>query len=196
LIAGAASPVERRVEVNACKGFNMTDTTVRLPLDWRIETTAVPERGLKGTRTATEEERAALAKALDLVSCDALEASYQISPAAGGGYRLEGGIDAAVTQACIITLEPVAGRVAESFGVEFRRDAESEAPAGDIDILSSADVEPLIDDRIDVGRIVYEALSAGLDPYPRKEGAEFEWSDAKQAEGKANPFAVLKKLKD
>ncbi len=51
-------------------------------------------------------------------------------------------------------------------------------------------------DRIDVGRIVYETLSAGLDPYPRKEGAEFDWADPKTGVAdSANPFAVLKKLK-
>ncbi len=56
-------------------------------------------------------------------------------------------------------------------------------------------MEPLEHDRIDIGRIVYEALSAGLDPYPRKEGAGFEWTDPKAAEGAGKPFAVLKKLR-
>jgi uncharacterized metal-binding protein YceD (DUF177 family) len=173
----------------------MTEETAQTPLDWTVETTAVPERGLKGSRKATEAERGALATALGLISCDGLEATYQISPAAGGGYRLEGGIDAAVTQACVISLEPVAGRVAESFSVEFRPDTEPEVDQ-EIEILSAPEVEPLEHDRIDIGRIVYEALSAGLDPYPRKEGAGFEWTDPKAAEGAGNPFAVLKKLKD
>jgi hypothetical protein len=49
-----------------------------------------------------------------------------------------------------------------------------------------------------VGRIVYETVSAALDPYPRKSGAEFTWSDPREAEAaaRANPFALLKKLKD
>lgn len=174
----------------------MIDIVQPLPLDWSIDVTDVPERGLKGSRRATEAERAALAKVLDLVSCEALEVTYSITPLAAG-YRLEGGIDAAVNQACVITLEPVAGRVAESFSVDFSRDSGGSADdRGDIEILSGADVEPLRNDRIELGRIVYEALSAGLDPYPRTEGAEFEWSDAGQAGSENNPFAVLQKLKD
>ena len=35
----------------------------------------------------------------------------------------------------------------------------------------------LIDGIIPVGRIVFETISAGLDPYPRKPGAEFTWAD-------------------
>jgi uncharacterized metal-binding protein YceD (DUF177 family) len=177
-------------------GRAMTDILEPLPLDWSIDVTEVPERGLKGSRKATESERAALANVLDLISCEALDVTYSITPLAEG-YRLEGGIDAAVIQACVITLEPVAGRVAESFSVDFSRDSGGAAEdREDIEILSGADVEPLRNDRIELGRIVYEALSAGLDPYPRKEGAEFEWSDAKQAGSESNPFAVLQKLKD
>jgi uncharacterized metal-binding protein YceD (DUF177 family) len=174
----------------------MMDHTAPLPLDWTIETTAVPERGLKGSRTATEAERAALAGALDLMSCEALEATYLIRPADGGGFRLEGGIDAAVTQACVVSLQPVAGRVAESFSVEFRRDVADEPVEDEAEILSAPEVEPIKNDRIDVGRIVYEALAAGLDHYPRKEDADFEWTDPKLAEGAGSPFAVLKTLKD
>jgi uncharacterized metal-binding protein YceD (DUF177 family) len=174
----------------------MTDIIEALPLDWTIAACDIPERGLKGTRTATDAERAGVANALDLLSCEALEVTYAIT-ARDGGYRLEGGIDAAVIQACVITLEPVAGRIAESFSVDFRREEATTAGDGsDIEILSGSDVEPLVSDRIELGRIVYEALSAGLDPYPRKPGAEFDWSDPKQAETGSNPFAVLKKLKD
>ena len=174
----------------------MTEPAGPLPLDWWHAATDIPERGLKNSRTATEAERVAFAKALDILSCEALEATYQIMPAAGGGYRLEGGIDAAVTQACVVTLEPVAGRVADSFSVEFRHEVDDSVSEYEVEILSMAEVEPIENDRIDVGRIVYETLSAGLDPYPRKEDAEFGWTDPKAAEAPANPFAVLKKLKD
>ncbi|HEX5667028.1 MAG TPA: DUF177 domain-containing protein [Hyphomicrobium sp.] len=174
----------------------MTELAGPLPLDWSHETTEIPERALKRSRTATEPERLALSKALDILSCDALEATYQITPIAGGGYRLEGGIDAAVTQACVVSLEPVVGRVAESFSVEFQREVQEDVADGEAQILAAAEVEPIENDRIDVGRIVYETLSAGLDPYPRKGEVAFGWTDPKAADSSANPFAVLKKLKD
>lgn len=174
----------------------MTELAGPLPLDWSHEITEIPERALKRSRTASDSERIALSRALDLLSCDALEATYQITLVAGGGYRLEGGIDAAVTQACVVSLEPVAGRIAESFSVEFQREVQEDVATGDVPILAAVEVEPLENERIDVGRIVYETLSAGLDPYPRKDGVAFGWTDTKAAEGAANPFAVLKKLKD
>ena len=51
---------------------------------------------------------------------------------------------------------------------------------------------------IDVGRVVFETLSAALDPYPRKNGASLEWQDPESAEGvgASGPFGALKKLKD
>jgi len=174
----------------------MIDPTAPLPLDWTIETTAVPDRGLKGSRSASEAERTALAEALGIMSCDALEATYQIRALGEGAFRLEGGIDAAVTQACVISLEPIAGRVAEAFSVEFRRDVADQPVEEEAEILAAPDVERLEHDRIALGRIVYEALAAGLDPYPRKDDAAFDWTDPKLVEGAGNPFAVLKKLKE
>jgi uncharacterized metal-binding protein YceD (DUF177 family) len=174
----------------------MTEPAGPLPLEWSHQTTEIPDRGLKCSRVATESERQVLAAALDLLSCEALEATYRIVPAADGSYRLEGAIDAAVTQACVVSLEPVSGRVAESFSVEFRRDVDGAVPEGDIVILNAAEVEPIENDRIDAGRIIYETLSAGLDPYPRKADAEFGWTDPKASESDTHPFAALKKLKD
>lgn len=174
----------------------MTETVGQLPLDWSHLTAEIPERALKRSRTATEPERIALSKALDILSCDALEATYQITPLSGGGYRLEGGIDAAVTQACVVSLEPVTGRVAESFSVEFQREVQEDVADADVQILAAAEVEPIENDSIDVGRIVYETLAAGLDPYPRKDNVAFGWTDPKASENAANPFAILKKLKD
>ena len=49
---------------------------------------------------------------------------------------------------------------------------------------------------IPVGRIVFETLASSLDPYPRREGAAFNWQDPQSAgDKKANPFAALSKLK-
>jgi len=170
-------------------------------LDWTHATTDIPERGLKRSRSATDAERAGLTEALDLLGCDSLDVSYGVGPVASGAWRVSGDLKADVIQACVVSLEPVPSRIAESFSVEFRRDAvgEHEQEAnGDLEIFSLVDVEPLRDDLIDVGRIVYETFSAALDPYPRKSGAEFTWSDPREAESaaRANPFAVLKKLKD
>ena len=64
--------------------------------------------------------------------------------------------------------------------------------------LGNDDVEPLEHGRVPVGRIVFETLSAALDPYPRKEGAEFEWRDKKDGgqDQAPRPFDILSRLKD
>lgn len=175
-------------------------------LDWSHEATEIGERGLKKSRSATAAELAALAQSLDLVSCSHLDVTYTVEGRGRDAYRVTGDLDAGVVQTCVITLEPVSDRVRESFTVTFRRDAATDGPKtarrpddteADMEILSAEDVEPLIRDRIEVGRIVYETLSAGLNPYPRKEGAEFDWQDprAEADRIKTHPFAALKSLK-
>lgn len=167
------------------------------PITWTHATTEIPDRGLERTRSADEAERAAVAEALSLIACDRLNVSYVLAPAGAGAWRLTGDLVAAVTQACIVSLEPVPAALAETFSVEFRRDAPLADPEGEREILAGPDVEPLAGDHIEVGRIVYETLSAGIDPYPRKAGAALDWNDPRAGdEAAGNPFAVLKKLKD
>lgn len=175
-------------------------------LDWSHEATDIGERGLKKSRSATSAELAALAQNLDLVSCSHLDVTYTVEGRGRDAYRVTGEVDAGVVQACVITLEPVTDRVRERFTVTFRRDAVTDGPKTarqadttdpEMEILAAEDVEPLIRDRIEVGRIVYETLSAGLNPYPRKEGADFDWQDprAEADRIKTHPFAALKSLK-
>jgi hypothetical protein len=42
---------------------------------------------------------------------------------------------------------------------------------------------------------VVEELMSGLDPYPRREDASFDWTDEKAAAAATNPFAALSRLK-
>lgn len=171
-------------------------------LDWAHDATDVPERGLDVERRAGAAELAAIATALDLVSCDALDARYRIKPVAGGGYRVTGDLSARLAQRCIVSLEPVAAEVAAPIEVEYRprherigaRDEREEE--GEIEALTAAEIEPLDNGRLDVGRIVFEQLAASLDPYPRKSGVEFEPPpEALPGAAPGGPFAALGRLK-
>ena len=53
------------------------------------------------------------------------------------------------------------------------------------------------DGQIDIGQIAYEILASSLEPYPRKEGAAFEWEEPNDDGDGAeeSPFAALKSLK-
>ena len=167
--------------------------------DWFHLVTDIPERGLSRTRTATEEERVELARELDILSCTSLNVAYEIKPRGNARYVLEGTLEADVTQACVVTLEPVAARVEEKFEVELGSAADLvEAPVDDdLEVSSVPDIEPIENERIEVGTIVFGLLSAALPPYPRKPGVEFDWVDPKaEADpNAASPFAALAKLK-
>lgn len=168
--------------------------------DWTHLVTDIPERGLKATRAATGEERTELARALDIPSVESVEVAYEIKPLGGGRLRFAGTLDADVTQACVVTLDPVPARLSEAFAIELApaEEVASEAPvSGDREVSSVPDIEPIEDGRIDVGTMLFGVLSAALPPYPRKAGAEFDWVDPKikaDPDGR-NPFAALERLK-
>ncbi len=166
-------------------------------LDWKHDTRAVPEAGLVVEREATAAERAEIAAAMELVACNRLVARYTIHPLDHGRYRLDGTVEVAVTQACVVTLEEIARTYSAPLDVELW---PAEALAADdedeetvIDPMG-ADREPLEDGRIDAGRIVYEELASAIDPFPRRDGATFEWEDREGA-ARTHPFAALEKLK-
>jgi uncharacterized metal-binding protein YceD (DUF177 family) len=170
----------------------VTDT-----LDWNEKTVDIPEGGLSKTRDAPTDDLNRLAQALNILKVSSLSARYRIAAISGGAYRLTGSVSAEVEQACVVSLEPVSDKVEGSFEVEFWPDFNPEESEDESSILSGADVERLEHGVIPVGRIIFETLSASLDPYPRREGAEFTWEDPKsEAAETANPFAALSKLKD
>ena len=98
--------------------------------------------------------------------------------------------------ACVVSLDPVAAFLDEAFDVEFWSEVASGDGGEDKTILDARDVETLENGSIPVGRVIFETISAALDPYPRKPGAEFSWSDtAPSPPEKVSPFAALSKLK-
>jgi uncharacterized metal-binding protein YceD (DUF177 family) len=168
--------------------------------DWFHLVTDGPDRAIETTRTATAEELIELARELDIPACERLRVAYEIRPLGNGHYRFSGTLEAEVTQACVVTLEPVPARLSETFAIELAPADElaDEAPViGDREVSSVPDTEPIEDGRIEVGTMVFGILSAALPPYPRKDGVEFDWVDPKIAADPdaASPFAALAKLK-
>ncbi|UFN50672.1 DUF177 domain-containing protein [Roseomonas sp. OT10] len=156
----------------------------------------VPEGGRRLTLSATAEERAALARRLDLVSLDRLDAEAEIRPERGPGgiYRVTGRMRAAVVQSCVVTLEPVPQEVEES--LDWRvipggtaEEDEGEAPEdmaeGPEDVEAAGGV-------LDVGEALAQQLSLALDPYPRAPGAALDPGGAGDSR---SPFAALSRLR-
>lgn len=168
-------------------------------LDWTYRTAEIPEGGLRETRAATEAERAQVAAMLEVVSCERIEAEFTLRAIGEGHYRLAGKVVARLTQSCVVTLDPIDQTAEGTFDVEFWPPAElpESGAEEEVEALSAAEIEPIEHGRVDVGRIVFETLSAAVDPYPRKAGAEF--ADEEAGGGpvdESGPFAALKKLKD
>ena len=159
----------------------------------------IAESGLHLELEAPEEVRAALAPRAGLRSLPALKASFDLTRR-GKGVHVGGAVEAVVGQTCVATLEPVEKRVAEDVDLLFSPDvaavpdvaadeAHSIGHTGD----ESDGPEPLVGGMIDLGAVATEFLILGIDPYPRKEGAEFTGPQA-DLEG-AHPFAALSALK-
>jgi len=167
-------------------------------LSWEHHIEDIPVAGLTVERTADREECERLRAALDLLGVAELRARYQITPLSFGRYKLAGELAAVVEQSCVATLEPVRSEVAETYAATYwPPEAMPEPIKGQVALDAEPDPEPIVDGRIDVGRIVFESLAAGIDPFPRVPGAVFEGPlSTPQAQKPDSPFAVLANLKD
>lgn len=144
-------------------------------------------------------ERAALADRFGLLALDGLKAAVRLKRMRGDQIRLEGEFVADVVQTCVVTLEPVKSRIADSFSVTFAPPSEL-IEGAELDLSPWAEElpEPLEGDSIDVGETVAQFLSLALDPYPRREGVHFRAADypGLAPEGaESGPFAALAELR-
>jgi uncharacterized metal-binding protein YceD (DUF177 family) len=159
--------------------------------------------GTSGATEATPAEIETIAGLLGLVALDGLAFSYRLDHRGGGRWHLTGRLAAKVVQTCVVSLDPVAVNLDVPVEVEFwpqalvddlaRQDAEESGTQGLLDWP-----EAVVDGRIDLGPVMYESLATALDPYPKREGVSFDWSqgaaeEAGQAE--TGPFAALAALK-
>jgi uncharacterized metal-binding protein YceD (DUF177 family) len=165
------------------------------PLLWDVEIVTVPANGSEVRKTASPAEREALAAALAILGCESCTATYRVRRLAGDSYGVRGTLTAEVVQACVITLAPVHDAITATFNVEFRPADEAAAAGGAVDLDDDTDIEPIVENRLAVGRVIFEELAAALNPYPRRPGAEYTPPVEDASTGKVSPFAVLAKLK-
>jgi uncharacterized metal-binding protein YceD (DUF177 family) len=180
------------------KGAKTVTATPQPIWSHKVSAEHVPEAGLHVDLQADEATRAALAKAAGLRDLPRLVASLDVTRYGRGGLRVDGDLSATVGQTCVVSLEPVENELNEPIDVVFGPSAggsladesgEATMRFGDAELP-----EPLVGGEIDLGAIVTEFLMLGIDPYPRKEGVEFE--GPRQTDDPAgHPFAALAALK-
>lgn len=187
----------------------MTAETPENPvLTRRLAVADLPPDGRSLTIEASETERAELARELDIPAVHRLVAEIEIKPWSRHGWRMTGRVRAAVTQTCVVTLEPLEAEVDEAVDVKFVPEAEAERyrpkpdAAGEVDLGAEPEDPPDVFDGValDPGRVAEEHFMLGLDPYPRKAGVSFDparfgLAAEGQGGGTVSPFAALSKLK-
>jgi hypothetical protein len=166
-------------------------------LGWEHAVQDIPESGLTVERSASPEELDAIARSLELLACRRLVARYALTPRGGGHIHLAGSLQAQVEQSCVVTLEPLLNDVATDFQVDYWPETELPEPGGGVvDIDDEAELEPIVAGRIEVGRVVFQALAGAIDLFPRKPGVTFEPPPDVADGGSEGPFAALAKMKD
>jgi uncharacterized metal-binding protein YceD (DUF177 family) len=163
---------------------------------------ALEDIGPEGSELRLEADAGArerLAERFGLLSLDKLVADLTVTRGASGiPIRVRGRLEASVVQECVISLDPVSSEIKELIEVEYVPGAE-ESLEEELSLDQPDPPEPLDGDSLELGELVAQHLSVGLDPYPRKDGAEApEWSGNGPEAGEEaipNPFSVLEQLR-
>jgi uncharacterized metal-binding protein YceD (DUF177 family) len=157
----------------------------------------IPESGLHTEIETAAEIRAAVAELAGLRELPRLSAVFDLSRQ-GAMVHASGQVSARVGQTCVVTLEPIENAVEETIDLEFAPAAAgggaAESKAARKQARGDDEApEPLVDGTLDLGAVATEFLILGIDPYPRRAGAEF--APPKAEDAGERPFAALEALK-
>ena len=161
------------------------------------------KEGEEGMIEVNRGERETIAALLDLRALDRLTIVFRLNRRGQGRLALQGTLAAAVTQTCVVSLEPVESTLDVPVEVEFWPVPMIDDLAASPDEAASHGTldwpEPIEGGKIDLGPVIYETLATALDPYPKREGVSFEWTEAPstsaEPEQAESPFGALKRLK-
>ena len=167
-------------------------TGAEFPRPQRIDT--IGEAPHRVTIEADEAERAALARRFGLIAIARLAGDFTLRRDAGGVVA-EGRVEAALTQACSVTGEPLPATVDETVALRFVPEAgsgeEVELSGDDLDVVEYEG------GAIDLGEAAAETMALALDPYPRGPNAPAALKKAGVLnEEEAGPFGGLAALRD
>ena len=137
---------------------------------------------------ASPAECLAVAGRLLLPDIASIRCQFSLHLLPGGRIGAQGELQVALSQICVVTLEPFVAVIKERFRVRFVPEGrESDDPDPE-----SEDEIPYAGAVIDLGEAAVEQLALTLDPYPRSPGAELP--DAATGDA-TSPFAALAALR-
>lgn len=147
---------------------------------------------------ANAAERSKLAERFGLLALDRLSAVLRLKRGRGRTVHIEGRFTADVTQACVVTLEPVPAHLEQDFTATFAPAGAAEAGEVVIALEEEEPPEEIVDGRIDLGEAVVQQFAVALDPYPRspEAAAAAALSSGDEEQGRKGPFAALASLQE
>ena len=168
-------------------------------LSYPVRAALIKDQSQIFTVRASESQRAALASRFALPAISLLEGRFALHHERSGIICATLTMYAAVTQTCVVTLDPFEAVIKDTAALRFVPEAAMRyVPGGDVqgeaeedvtpDTLDSPDDIPYANDSIDLGAALAEQLALALDPYPRKPGAALPEA---ASDDSANPFAGL-----
>jgi len=138
----------------------------------------------------------AIGERLGLTELERLEASASLDRK-GEIVRATGRVQAALTQYCVVTGDPIATLIDEPFDLVFQPSQPDSGPDSEIE-LAADDCDTVFYDgaAIALGDAIADTLALAIDPYPRSAGADAALKEAGVlSEAEAGPFAALAALK-
>jgi uncharacterized metal-binding protein YceD (DUF177 family) len=173
-----------------------------LPLSHSTNLARLGNAGDRVTFAADEAQRAALARWSGVMSVESFAVTVDIAKLGPVHFALDFTIAADVTQACVVTLEPVPSHMARSFRHELHFTGTAprhrQQPESPVEVLVDADLdegpEEIESLHYDLAGPALEDYVLALEPYPRCPGVAFT-APEEASGGPESPFAVLKGLK-
>jgi len=155
----------------------------------------IADAGLHLAIEAPAATRAAVAELAAVRDLPRLSAVFDLTRQ-GGGVHVSGQVSARVGQTCVVTLEPIESAVEEAVDLAFAPASGTQSEPKTARKRSQGGYEPpepLMNGMLDLGALATEFLILGIDPYPRKPGAQF--APLKPEDAGEQPFAALQTLK-
>lgn len=148
------------------------------PVSFKVNVLRLPQKGMAVKIDATEKQRQALAEAHGLESVERYHVDLLVGRWKRNGVKVSGTVSAEITQACVVTLEPLQSRIREDVEALYlpedsKLGREGFNAGGEIllDVDGPDGPELFSGDTIDVGALAEEFFGLAIDPYPRKAGA-------------------------
>ena len=175
-----------------------------ISLGFMLPVQEVERSGRSYRLDASQSDLASLAERFNLIEFKSLTADIQVKDrGAEQGIFVTGTLDAAFTQRCIVSLEPVEEQLSTPFELMLVDEATADRMDAEEVYLddNAPEYDALEGDMIPLGEIVAQTVSINMNPYPRAEDAEISVGNKKNISvneeelKKPNPFAVLDKLR-